>query len=221
MCDSLAISTLLIVLEFIEVSRLDKIMKTSNGIRRQARKSAAANDSTESSDYSKEASVKKKKRQAIIEDDYPDWKLMLKNINGNENLFDTTPLQKKLTELEKRFDGRNAESCCDSRSQLEEDPREDQSFPTSPVRYKEFDGFEFRVFPKTEDNCYAEPKPRVATPPPVEPIVYKDAVSQAKPSEILAALERKGDNFLSPDLDPKEKKKQSKRTRGRKNHYYT
>ena len=96
MCDSFAICTFLIVLEFIEVSRLDRIMKTRNGIRRQARKSAAANESSEddSSDYSKGASPKKKKKRAstVFEDDYPDWKLMLKNIEGNEHLFDTTPL---------------------------------------------------------------------------------------------------------------------------------
>ena len=96
MCDSFAICTFLIVLEFIEVSRLDKIMKTRNGIRRQARKSAAAHESSEdeSSDYSKGASPKKKKKKAVpvFEDDYPDWKLMLKNIQGNEHLFDTTPL---------------------------------------------------------------------------------------------------------------------------------
>ena len=83
MCDSFAICIFLIVLEFIDVSRLDKIMKTRNGIRRQARKSAAAHESSEddSSDYSKGASQKKKKKAvAVFEDDYPDWKLMLKNI---------------------------------------------------------------------------------------------------------------------------------------------
>ena len=47
MCDSFAICTILLVLEFIELARLDKIMKTRNAVRRQAKKSAAANDSTE------------------------------------------------------------------------------------------------------------------------------------------------------------------------------
>ena len=62
MCDSFAICSFLIVLEFIEIARLDKIMKTRNAIRQQAKKSAAANDSSESqsSDYSKGASAKKK-----------------------------------------------------------------------------------------------------------------------------------------------------------------
>ena len=137
-------------------------------------------------------------------------------------MFDTTPLQLKLTQLEKRFDLRNAESCCNFKTgtELEDDPREVLSFPTSPVGYKDFEGVDFKIFPKTEDNCYAEVKPRPVTPPPVEPLEKIDAVTQAKPFDILAALDRKGGDLLNPMIDEKEKKKQSKRTRGRRNQYY-
>lgn len=98
MCDSFAICIYLLVLEFIEIARLDQIMRTMNSISRQAKKSAAANDSTESSSDNKDdatGSPKKKKKKSIkkiTEDDYPDWKLMFKKIHGNENLFDKTPL---------------------------------------------------------------------------------------------------------------------------------
>ena len=96
---------------------------------------------------------------------------MLKNINGNENLFDRTPVQLRLNELEKRFDKRNAESCFNFKTgtDLEDDPRLVSSFPTSPVGYKDFKGFDFVIFPKTDDNCYAEVKPRPVTPPPIIP----------------------------------------------------
>jgi hypothetical protein len=97
MCDSFLVCLYLLVLEFIEISRLDKIMKTRNSLKKQANKSAAANPSSEDSqdsDFKKaEPGFGRKKVKKIknYEDDYPDWRLMLKNI-GNENLFDLTPL---------------------------------------------------------------------------------------------------------------------------------
>jgi hypothetical protein len=103
MIDSLAIAIFLVVAGFIEVARLDKIMKTVNTSGHRQRKSAAACVSSEDSDeFSTESSE---------EDDYPDWRLMLKHVEGNHKLFKKTPIQLKLNDLEKRFDLRAAESC--------------------------------------------------------------------------------------------------------------
>jgi hypothetical protein len=126
--------------------------------------------------------------------------------------------------LEKRFDKRNAESCYDFKTGTEyvDDPRKISSFPSSPMGYDNFDGFDFRVFPKTDDNCYAEARPRLVTPPTIMPPVMVDAFAQAKPSDILQALDRKGKgDLLTPDLDEKDHKRTSgKKRRGRKNHYH-
>ena len=85
MIDSLAIAIFLVVAGFIEVARLDKIMKTMNTSGHRQRKSAAACESSEddSDEFSTDSSE---------DDDYPDWRLMLKNVEGNTKLFKKTPV---------------------------------------------------------------------------------------------------------------------------------
>lgn len=80
--DTLCLCVFLIVLEFRELRLLDDYMRTVNVTGHRQRKSAAACESTEDSDdlgYSSEE-----------EDDYPDWRLMLKNVEGNPHLFRKT-----------------------------------------------------------------------------------------------------------------------------------
>ena len=79
MADSLCVSIFLLVVEFIEVVKIDKIMRTVNTSGHNARKSAAACESSESDGLSSDGESE--------DDDYPDWRLMLKNVEGNTNLF--------------------------------------------------------------------------------------------------------------------------------------
>jgi len=107
------------------------------------------------------------------QDDYPDWRVMLKHVEGNQNLFHKTPLQRHLNNLEKKYDPklRVAESCVDTSenpwqdyfntgTEKEEDPRLTGSFPTTPKKYKEFDGPipALRPLDATSDNCGFEAK---------------------------------------------------------------
>lgn len=82
MLDSLIVSVFLLIVEFIEVVKIDKIMRTVNTAGHNARKSAAAVESSESDGLSSDGESE--------EDDYPDWRLMLKNVEGNTNLFKRT-----------------------------------------------------------------------------------------------------------------------------------
>ena len=75
MADSLCVSIFLLVVEFIEVVKIDKIMRTVNTSGHNARKSAAAVESSESDGLSSDGESE--------DDDYPDWRLMLKNVEGN------------------------------------------------------------------------------------------------------------------------------------------
>lgn len=78
--DTLMISVFLILIEFVEIARLDKIMKTRNTAGHRSRKSAAA---CESSDEQGLMSTEEESE----EDDYPDWRQMLKHVEGNPRLF--------------------------------------------------------------------------------------------------------------------------------------
>lgn len=89
--DTMIIAIFLIILEFIELARLDKIMKTANTRGHKAKKSAAACEDSDDDDLLSDSDDK--------DDDYPDWRLMLKNVEGNAELFKTTTTQLKLNEL--------------------------------------------------------------------------------------------------------------------------
>ena len=80
--DTLAISLFLIVIEFVEIARLDKIMKTANTRGHKAKKSAAACEDSDEDGLLTDSDEN--------EDDYPDWRLMIKNVEGNQELFATT-----------------------------------------------------------------------------------------------------------------------------------
>jgi len=95
--DTLMISVFLIIIEFVEIARLDKIMKTRNTAGHRSRKSAAA---CESSDEQGLLSTEEESE----EDDYPDWRQMLKHVEGNPRLFNGDKTQVIINGLEKRFD---------------------------------------------------------------------------------------------------------------------
>ena len=141
--DTLALSVFLIVLEFVEIARLDKIMKTLNTSGHKSKKAAAACESSEdendpllSTDSSSE------------EDDYPDWRLMLKHVEGNNHLFKQTKFQLHLNYLEKEVGKRGAFSCIDfaTGTEKELDDREVKSFPPSPKMYADFKGIDVHNF---------------------------------------------------------------------------
>ena len=158
---------------------------------------------------------------------------MLKHVEGNQNLFHKTPLQRHLNNLEKKYDPklRVAESCVDTSenpwqdyfntgTEKEEDPRLTRSFPTTPKKYKEFDGPfpELRPLDATSDNCGFEAK----EPGKKGGATYSEMGTQAMPSEILSALQRKGGDLLTPGLEKDDylRKRTTKKKRGRKNKYY-
>jgi hypothetical protein len=150
--DTLAISLFLIVIEFVEIARLDKIMKTANTRGHKAKKSAAACEDSDEDGLLTDSDEN--------EDDYPDWRLMIKNVEGNQELFATTATQLKLNELSRLYDPRVARSCVEfnTGTDKEEDPREVRSFPTSPRAYLEFEAPNFGNYGDAFDNCYAESK---------------------------------------------------------------
>lgn len=212
--DTLAISIFLIVIEFVEIARLDKIMKTANTKGHKAKKSAAACEDSDENDLDDASSSEE-------EDDYPDWRLMLKNVEGNPNLFSGGKLQAKLNLLSKNYDPRVALSCVefDTGTHKEDDPRLVRSFPTSPKAYKEHDDVNFGNYGNAFDNCYAESRGPLAKDMLKE---YSEMGTQAQPSDILTALARKGGDLLTPGLDKEDfnRRKTQKKKRGRKNKYY-
>jgi hypothetical protein len=83
--DTFVLSSMMMVMQFIEIAKLDTIMRTQNTSGHRANKSAAAclsssDDSGLSSDADSE------------NDDYPDWRLMLKHVEGNASIFKKTEL---------------------------------------------------------------------------------------------------------------------------------
>ena len=108
-CDTFVLCCFMLVIQFIEIARLDKIMKTVNTSGHRANKSAAACISSDDSDAISSDGDSD-------QDDYPDWRIMLKHVEGNQNLFHKTPLQRHLNNLEKKYDPklRVAESCVDT-----------------------------------------------------------------------------------------------------------
>jgi hypothetical protein len=92
---------------------------------------------------------------------------------------------------------RIAESCIEfnTGTEIEKDPRQTQSFPGSPTGYKNFEGFDFRNFGETNDNCYAESK-APGGKDTKNGATYSEMGTQAQPSEILIALARKGGDLL-------------------------
>jgi hypothetical protein len=70
-------------MEFIEIARLDLIMRTVNTSGHQQRKAATACQSSEDENEVSSGSEEE-------DDDWPDWRLMLKNVEGNRHLFEKT-----------------------------------------------------------------------------------------------------------------------------------
>jgi hypothetical protein len=199
-------------MEFIEIARLDLIMRTVNTSGKQSRKSATACQSSEDDEISS--------GETEEDDDWPDWRLMLKHVEGNRHLFERTKLQLKINHIEEKMHLRNAESCIEfnTGTEKEKDPRQTQSFPNSPSGYRDFNGFDFRHFGETNDNCYAESKAPGQTK---NGATYSEMGTQAQPSEILTALLRKGGDLLTPNTDNDYiRRGTTKKKRGRKNKYY-
>jgi len=72
-------------IQFIEIAKLDKYMRTNNTFGHRANKSAAAClSSSDESGLSSDGDSEN--------DDYPDWRLMLKHVEGNQNIFKKTEL---------------------------------------------------------------------------------------------------------------------------------
>lgn len=87
--DSVVLCIFLLVMEFIEIARLDLIMRTVNTSGHQQRKAATACQSTDDEDMLSSGGSEE-------DDDWPDWRLMLKNVEGNRNLFEKTKFQLQL-----------------------------------------------------------------------------------------------------------------------------
>lgn len=211
--DNLVVSITLIVLEFIEIARLDKIMKTANTKGHRKRKSAAACESSEDESLDD--------LDQSEEDDYPDWKLMLKNVHGNRKLFHTDDFALHLTGLEKRYDPRVALSCHEfnTGTEQEEDPRLTRSFPTSPREYRDYVGWEHGAYGNNFDNVYADARDPIGRSPDKQ---FSEMGTQAAQLDISTALARKGGDLLTPgfDKDDYSRRRGQKKKRGRKNKYY-
>ena len=134
-------------------------MWTENKSGHMGKKSLAACDSSEEDKLGISSSSESEE-----EDDWPSWKLMIKHVEGNTELFKKTQFQLELNKIEQKYDLRHADSCINFHIEHsgeecvsdEEDPRQVRSYPTSPKFTKEFDGINFAHFGNTFDNCYAE-----------------------------------------------------------------
>jgi len=215
--DTLAISVFLIILEFVEIARLDKIMKTMNTSGHKSKKAAAACESSDdgepllSTDSSSE------------EDDYPDWRLMLKNVEGNPHLFKQTKFQLQLNELEKEYNPRIAQSCIEfnTGTDKQEDEREVRSFPPSPKMYADFKGIDVHNFGLQVNNAGTEVKQGKAG----NQKEFSEIGTQfGQSTDMMNALARKGGDLVTPNLEKDDnnqsKRKTTKKKRGRKNKYY-
>ena len=170
-------------MEFYEIARIDTIMRTYNVTGYKDRKSLAACESSEDSDYLSTD-------PSSSDDEYPDWRLQLKNVEGNNHLFKKTTLQLKINDLEKEFDKRLALSCHEFKTgtEIEEDPREVKSFPPSPRYYEDFELPDFGGYVnygKLFDNVYADSKDPGKKDAGKE---FSEMGTQAQPSDIYAAL---------------------------------
>lgn len=154
--DSLIIATVLISLEFWEIATLDRIMRSLNTTAHNTRRSAAA---LEESDED----FKSSSEDSDIDETYTDWRNMLKTVEGNPNLFSQKKQQLQINELENKWDLRCAESCGDFNTGWDkvEDERLVESFPTTPKKYKEFDGLDLDNIGKHFDNVYTDVKKKI------------------------------------------------------------
>jgi hypothetical protein len=85
---------------------------------------------------------------------------MFKTVEGNQDLFLQTRRQIKINDLEKKWEHRCAESCGELNTGWDkvEDERLVESFPTTPKKYKEFNGLDLENYGKHFDNVYTEVK---------------------------------------------------------------
>jgi hypothetical protein len=208
--DSMLVAALLIVFEFAELASFDKIIRSKNSAVHNARASKAALEDSEG-DLSRSGTDSDDE-----EDDYGDWRLKLKEVEGNRDLFKETRPQLKINDLEKKFgeENRQCDSCPEFNTGWDDvdDPRLVESFPVTPDKYREFDGFDPRDYQQTFDNVYADEAKKKPT--------YSEMGMQTHPSEIMGALHRKGGDLLQPELDKDDySKRKSKKKRGRKNKY--
>lgn len=81
--DTVCLCMFLLVMEFVEIARLDLIMRTVNTSGKQQRKAATACQSSDDEDLVSSGGSEE-------DDDWPDWRLMLKNVEGNRQLFEKT-----------------------------------------------------------------------------------------------------------------------------------
>lgn len=139
--------------------------------------------------------------------------------------FNDIFLDNKLEELLNIFGRRQCKSCIEfsTGTDLVEDPRKVRSFPLSPRAEKlyrgeggDFDIIDFQLL----DNVYHEAQ----EPTQMFESVNRDYSNfgvQVFSFDILNALDRKGGELITPDLDADNySRKKNKKRRGRKNEYY-
>lgn len=153
--DSFLIASFLIALEFIEIATLDRIMRTMNVSGNNTKKSQAAIVSSDEESVAVSSSDD-------ADDDYPSWRLMIKKVEGNQDLYKQTSTQLKINDLERKFKLRTCDSCIEfpTGTDIQEDERMVRSFPTSPREYRHYDGMNPENYGKTFDNVYAEGRPK-------------------------------------------------------------
>lgn len=245
--DTAMLTLTMMFLQFYEISKLDKpntYMITVNTSGHQGKKSLAANESSD------EEGLVSTSSEESDQDDWPDWRLMLKHVEGNTELFKKTQFQLKLNELEIKMDLRKAESLVDFDTKGEADQRDGKRADgapriadKNPAYWDDDDNFDYVEDPRGTQSYPASPTfQKEFDGPDFEhygnrvdncyaesqaPRVrgdgkeYSEMGTQAQPSEILTALARKGGDLITPkDNDNYHKKRSQKKKRGRKNKYY-
>jgi hypothetical protein len=192
--ETLAISIILMILEFVELCRLRAYL----GDDIKLDYDALVSQMNESMD--------KKLRQDML-------KQIMNHVKGNKDLN----LNNRLDDLLTDMGPRRTKSMIEFGNDLEDDPRGTKSEPASPRRHD--NGFDRDTPLPTIDNVYAESKP--ADPLGKLGKTYSDFDSQVLPNDFEKVLARKGGDFVTFDQPQEYKRSQKNKRRGRKNQYYT
>ena len=224
--DSCMLTVVMMFLQFYEISKLDKpntYMITVNTSGHQGKKSLAANESSDEEGLMSTS-------DESDDEDWPDWRLMLKHVEGNTELFKKTQFQLKLNELELRMDLRKAESLCDFDTRGEADQRDGRREDDAPrledkkpAYWDDDENFGYLEDPRGTRSHPASPRflkefdgtdfehfgnrfdncYAESQAPRVrgDGKEYSEMGTQAQPSEILTALARKGGDLVTPGVD--------------------